>query len=42
MHLVAGAVAGAAGALVSNPMDVAKTRYQTLDASVEADARQLR
>eukprot|EP00051_Salpingoeca_urceolata_P011250 m.139095 g.139095 ORF g.139095 m.139095 type:complete len:310 (-) comp17050_c0_seq1:226-1155(-) len=41
-ELTCGAVAGAAGAIVTNPLDVAKTRLQTLDAANEAHNKIIR
>lgn len=42
VHLLSGAAAGSTGAIVTNPMDVAKTRYQTLESTVPADAELIR
>jgi hypothetical protein len=39
VHLVSGGIAGIASAVVSNPFDVAKTRFQTLNADHPAEAK---
>lgn len=40
-HFVAGAVAGAAAVVATNPLDVAKTRYQTMEYSNTLQKKQL-
>ncbi len=42
VHVVSGGIAGFASAVVSNPFDVAKTRFQTLNAAHPDEAQILR
>ena len=42
VHLLSGACAGLASVLITNPLDVAKTRLQTMDIANPHDAKLLR
>ncbi len=42
IHLVCGAIAGLASAVITNPFDVVKTRIQTLDIANPTDAAMLK